>query len=1173
VASSSSAQQTVPSWSDAYRIVVESVDDYAIFVIDLDGRVASWNAGAERIKGYEAAEIVGRHFSMFYRREDVDDGKPARELKLAAETGRVEDEGWRVRKDGTLFWANVAITALRDANGSLQGFAKLTRDLTWRRTAEEQLHRSEQRFHYLVDAVTDYAIFMLDPTGHVETWNVGARRTKGYEPAEIIGQHFSVFYTPEDRAAGRPELILEAVRRDGRYEDEGWRVRKDGSRFWANVVVTALRDDTGELIGFAKITRDLTERRAAEETARELIREQTARTTAEESSGLLREERERYRALSRRLEVILEGVGDGIIVQDRSGSLIFANTAAAKVCGFPTADALLHAPTAELFVRFDIADEQGVAFHPSDLPGRKVLAGASAAAALLRVTDRETGQQTWTQVRASAVMGVDDRPELAVNIWHDVTEDRRREEREIYLARATTALSSSLEYEPMLATLAALLVPGLADWCSIHLVDGDDLEPVAVAHADPERVALAREYHEKYPPRPGQSHGLSNVVRTGNPELYSEISPELLARGARDPEHLTLLRSVGMKSLMVVPIGVRGRVTGTISLVSAEGGRRYDAQDLTLAEELGRRAGTCIENARLYAAEKRARSHLELVARAGEALSRTLDYEETLRTVVGMSLPALGDFAFLDVVQGDEVRRLAAAHDDEEVDALVKQTTWVRSGRTDKNLCALESGETGLHPDIDDAWMQDVAINPEHLALLRRLQLSSMVTVPLRAHGELLGSLTLCFAKSGRHHTEDDARLAEELARRGSVAVIQARLYERAQAAATRAEEASRVKDEFLATVSHELRTPLNAILGWASLIRDQSANASALAKGIDVIHRNAQAQAKIVDDILDVSRIITGKLRLELARADLVTIIHDAIEVVRPSTAAKGIAIELAPASADAVVVADPERLRQVVWNLLSNAVKFTDAGGRVTIDVAREGSNVLVSVTDTGRGIDPGFLPHVFDPFKQADGSTTRRVGGLGLGLASVRHIVELHGGDVRVHSAGIGTGATFTISLPVRAVAPALYPLQHPSSASAPIESTPRSLDGLRVVVVDDEPDARELLVVVLERAGATVSTAASAKEGFELLKELRPHVLVSDIGMPGEDGYGFMRRVRTLDPAMGGGIPSVALTAYTRAEDKTRALTEGFTTHIGKPVNADELLAVVANLARFGPRPDE
>jgi CheY-like chemotaxis protein len=177
------------------------------------------------------------------------------------------------------------------------------------------------------------------------------------------------------------------------------------------------------------------------------------------------------------------------------------------------------------------------------------------------------------------------------------------------------------------------------------------------------------------------------------------------------------------------------------------------------------------------------------------------------------------------------------------------------------------------------------------------------------------------------------------------------------------------------------------------------------------------------------------------------------------------------------------------------------------------------------------------------------------------------------VRVHSAGIGTGATFTISLPVRAVAPALYPLQHPSSASAPIESTPRSLDGLRVVVVDDEPDARELLVVVLERAGATVSTAASAKEGFELLKELRPHVLVSDIGMPGEDGYGFMRRVRTLDPAMGGGIPSVALTAYTRAEDKTRALTEGFTTHIGKPVNADELLAVVANLARFGPRPDE
>jgi hypothetical protein len=385
------------------------------------------------------------------------------------------------------------------------------------------------------------------------------------------------------------------------------------------------------------------------------------------------------------------------------------------------------------------------------------------------------------------------------------------------------------------------------------------------------------------------------------------------------------------------------------------------------------------------------------------------------------------------------------------------------------------------------------------------------------------------------------------------------------------AERASRVKDEFLATVSHELRTPLNAIVGWAGLLRNRVADPSA-AKGLEVIHRNAQAQGKIIEDILDVSRIITGKLRLELKPADLIAIVREAVEVVRPSAAAKHIAIEIVPPTEPCLLVADPERLQQVVWNLVSNAVKFTNAGGSIQVVVERESSQLRLTVVDTGRGIDADFLPYVFDRFKQADGSTTRRVGGLGLGLAIVRHIVELHGGQVEVTSAGPGEGASFTVRLPVRAIAP--RDDDDPEDAAVPSKSTrppsSASLAGLRVLIVDDEPDARELLTTLLESADACVESASSAAEAFDVVRRVGADVLVSDIGMPGEDGYTLIQRIRALDPALGGGIPSIALTAYARAEDRTKALAFGFTTHISKPVKPEDLISAVANLARFAPK---
>jgi PAS domain S-box-containing protein len=312
-----------------FHHLVDAITDYAVFMLDPSGNVATWNPGAAKAKGYRAEEILGKSFSVFYTAEDREAGKPDRVLQTVRQEGRFAEEGWRVRKDGTRFWAGVVVTALRDDQGKLIGFAKVTRDLTERRSALEQLRRSEERFRLLVENVADYAIYMLDEAGRVVTWNLGAERMKGYTASEVIGRNFECFFPESDVATGKPARELAGAKAEGRFEDEGWRVRKDGSRFWANALLTALHDAAGNLVGFAKITRDLTARRESEEKDRQLLHEQIAREMAEKSQAELRASEERYRALGKRLEIVLEGVADGITVQDASGLLVFANTAAA----------------------------------------------------------------------------------------------------------------------------------------------------------------------------------------------------------------------------------------------------------------------------------------------------------------------------------------------------------------------------------------------------------------------------------------------------------------------------------------------------------------------------------------------------------------------------------------------------------------------------------------------------------------------------------------------------------------------------------------------------------------------------------------------------------------------------------------------------------------------------
>ena len=395
-------------------------------------------------------------------------------------------------------------------------------------------------------------------------------------------------------------------------------------------------------------------------------------------------------------------------------------------------------------------------------------------------------------------------------------------------------------------------------------------------------------------------------------------------------------------------------------------------------------------------------------------------------------------------------------------------------------------------------------------------------------------------------------------------------LLEREQRARLELEEASRIKDEFLATVSHELRTPLTAMLGWSHLLRTGKLDEKNAAHAIETIERNARSQAQLIEDLLDVSRIITGKLHLDARPVEPAGIIEGALEAVRPAAEAKGVKLSKQIDATIRSVFGDPARLQQIVWNLLSNAIKFTSEGGSVEIRLERVASHFQIVVHDTGEGISHDFLPYVFDRFRQADARTTRRHGGLGLGLAIVRHLVEMHGGTVQAESPGEGFGSTFAVKLPLIAVYQKTSMQEgdapHPADGHKPVAlECPERLDGLKILAVDDERDAREMLRTAFEQCGAKVVTAASAAEALTLLEEVRPDVLISDIGMPGEDGYELIAKVRSLPVERGGKTPAVALTAYARAEDRLRALRTGYQMHVPKPVELAELVAIVSRLA--------
>lgn len=583
---------------------------------------------------------------------------------------------------------------------------------------------------------------------------------------------------------------------------------------------------------------------------------------------------------------------------------------------------------------------------------------------------------------------------------------------------------------------------------------------------------------------------------------------------------------------------------------------RNTLQERERAEEALRTTSEALRNADQRALLEYERL-LERIKTFAQALGTARELHaifSALRQFTNVSVPCNGFFVSLyDPVR--DVRTCCYGWaDDSELD--VAELPPMPVTASGPNSRAVRSGEVVITNDYMRNQQGGVIVGPDN-----GLRPDSSMAVPMAVMGRIIGTIEVQSYDKNVYRPEHVTAMSMA-ANLTAVAIENVRLLELERTAREAAEDSNRLKDEFLATVSHELRTPLTAILGWSRLLEGGTLDDSVTQQAVEVIWRNAKAQAQIVDDILDVSRIITGNLYFDLHPLEIVPVVENAINVVRPTADAKGIKIEKYFDSTPTMVSGDANRLQQVVWNLLSNAVKFTESGGRVWVKVLRVGPAVEVSVSDTGKGISKEFLPYVFDRFRQADSTTTRQHGGLGLGLAIARHLVEIHGGTINAESRGDGRGANFTIRLPlIEATAKSFAePDQHKLTRSHQL------LSGLNVLLVDDDSDTLTLMATALKRRQANVTAVSSAGEAIQEITRKRPDVLVSDIAMPDEDGYGLIKKIRSLENGVSENIPAVAITAYAKEEDRQRALSAGFQIYLAKPVELTELISVVARAAK-------
>lgn len=670
------------------------------------------------------------------------------------------------------------------------------------------------------------------------------------------------------------------------------------------------------------------------------------------------------------------------------------------------------------------------------------------------------------------------------------------------------------------------------------------------------------------------ANGIITYTNPAEDEMFGYERGELLGKPvsilSRDlPEENEKLKNELLDTLLE-----HGVWTGEWKNVKKDGTPFVTRARVTRLIQAGRPHILCVQSD--VTKERRDRDAAAFLASVSTALAPSLDLETTLERLAQLVVPRQAEqlAVYLESEAG-AIELVSVTHVDPARAARLREL-YARYGRVPELAGAIDLREGAggaLLPEVSEAVLAKVAEDEGHLDTLKGLGIGSYIAVPLVREGRLSGVISLSRAPTTPRFDELDVVTMEELARRLAVAVDNARLLELTRREQRRAEEANRAKDELLSVTSHELRTPLNAILGWSRLLLSGTLAPEKQRRALETIERNAKIQVQLVDDILDVSSVITGKLRLNVAVLDPVPIVEAALDVVRPAADAKNVRLECQIDRAVGLVNGDAGRLQQVFWNLLSNAVKFTPRGGRVELALNYSDGYLVVSVKDNGQGIDQAFLPHIFQPFRQQDASVTRAHGGLGLGLAIVKHVVELHGGQIDAYSDGPARGATFIVRIPLSPLRRA----QRESRSNPPIVAVepsipldcPPELDGVRVLVAEDEPDARDLVCAVLERCNMEVTCAGSVSQALSLFRQRPPDVLLSDIGMAGESGYDLIRRVRALPPKYGGGVPALALTAYASAADKQRALSAGFTAHTGKPADPQELVRLMVELCRKRP----
>ena len=673
--------------------------------------------------------------------------------------------------------------------------------------------------------------------------------------------------------------------------------------------------------------------------------------------------------------------------------------------------------------------------------------------------------------------------------------------------------------------------------------------------------------------RVGASRGISDHFASAIISLYQSVSavtvPFTAALIAEDVEQVPMLerrreayKTEGVKSMLAVPLAIRGQASGSLAFYYRRPHHFTDVET-QIALALGNLASAAITTAEMYDAQRRIRCQSDFLAEAAAALAKSLDYRATLKRVADLAVPQIADWCTVDlVVENGAIERLAVAHVDPQKIEMARQFQERYPDNPDSRYGArhvINTSQPAMLEHLTDEMLVAGARDGEHLQAIRELGVTSVMCVPLVARGRALGAMTFVVGESGRRYNAADLQFASDIASRAALAVDNARAYDALR-------RASQLKDEFLATLSHELRTPLNAILGYARMLKSGMLAGARQTRGLEILERNATSLTQIVEDVLDVSRIISGKLSLKVRPVDLPALLAQGIATMQPAADAKGVRLHGVIDPGAIPVAGDADRLQQVIWNLISNAVKFTPRGEQIMVRLERLESHVEMIVSDTGIGIAPAFLPHIFERFRQADSRFSREHGGLGLGLAISRHIVEMHGGTIEASSAGVGKGAAFCVRLPVMSAHAAAAPEGVPSGTAVEASRDQRTrLDGVFVVAVDDDTDALEMVREILEAAGAEVTTAQTGEDALDLLKSRPPQVLVCDIGMPGMDGFDLIGRIRQMSRADGGGVPAAALTAYARSEDRTRALRAGFQMHLAKPIDPEELLTSVKALA--------